>query len=83
MSYSTLFWSIYTIPVCSLMKNTKFLILPELKKSKYYVGTSMLKQNCSEYNLSKKNIQCPILLCFVVCKPTPYALSFKIQKFYT
>ena len=30
----------------------------------------------------RKNIQCPILLCFGVYTPTPYALSFKIQEFY-
>ena len=30
------------------------LILPESKKSKYYLGTPMLKTNCSEYNLSEK-----------------------------
>ena len=28
--------------------------LPECKKSKYYLGTPMLKKNCSEYNLSEK-----------------------------
>ena len=38
------------------------------------------KQNCSEYNLTKK-IQCPFLLFFVVYTPTKYALSCKIQKF--
>ena len=29
-------------------------ILPKTKISKYYLGTAILKQNCSEYNLSKK-----------------------------
>ena len=58
------------------------LILPESKKSKYYLGNPMLKTKFSEYNLSEKNIQCTILLCFEVYTPTPYALSCKIQKFY-
>ena len=40
------------------------------------------KQNFSEYYPSEKNIQCPILLCFGVYTPTPYALSCKIEKFY-
>ena len=35
MPYSTLFWSIYTISICSLMQNTEILYLSELKKSKY------------------------------------------------
>ena len=30
----------------------------------------------------RKNIQCPILLCFGVYTPSPYALSCKIQKFH-
>ena len=29
----------------------------------------------------RKNIQCPIILCFGVYTTTPYALSCKIQKF--
>ena len=41
----------------------------------------MLKQSCSEYNLSEKNIQCPILLCFRVYTQTQYALSCKMPKF--
>ena len=32
--------------------------------------------------ICQKNIQCPILLCFGVYTPTPYALSCKIQKFH-
>ena len=43
MLYSTLFWSIYTNTVCSLMYNIEILNLPESKKSKYYLGTPMLK----------------------------------------
>ena len=36
------------------MENTEIVILIELNKSKYYLGTLMLKKNCSEYNLSEK-----------------------------
>ena len=54
MTYSTIFSSIYTNSVCSLMKNTEILILLESKKSKYYLGTQMVKQNDSEYNQSAK-----------------------------
>ena len=36
------------------MKNTEIKVLPESKKSKYYLGTPMKKQNSSEYNLSEK-----------------------------
>ena len=34
--------------------NTEILILPESKTFIYYLGTPMLKINCSEYNLSEK-----------------------------
>ena len=54
MPYSTLFWSLYTNSGCSLMLNTEILILRESKKYKYNLGTSMIKTNCSEYNLSEK-----------------------------
>ena len=54
MPFSTIFWSIYTNSVCSLMENTEMLILPESKKSKYDPGTPMLKKNCSEYSLSEE-----------------------------
>ena len=54
MPLSTLFCSTYTNSTCSLMKNTEILILPELKKLKYNVGTPMLKENVCEYILSKK-----------------------------
>ena len=54
MFYSTLFWSIYKNSVCSLMENTEIVIFIELNKSKYHLGTLMLKKNCSEYNLSEK-----------------------------
>ena len=81
MLYSTLFWSIYTNSVCSLMYNTEILNLRESKESKYYLGTPMLKQNCSEYNLAEKIIQCPFLHCLGVCTQTQYALPCKIPKF--
>ena len=32
----------------------EILILPKSTRSKYYLGTPMLKQNCSEYSLSEK-----------------------------
>ena len=53
MPNSTLFCNIYTNSICSLIENTEILILPISKKSKYYLGTSMLKKNCSESNLSE------------------------------
>ena len=43
MPYSTLFLSIYTNSTCYLMLNTEILYLSESKKSKYYLGTPMLK----------------------------------------
>ena len=43
MPYATLFWSIPINSVCSLMEDTEILILPELKKSKYYLAKPMLK----------------------------------------
>ena len=82
MPYSTLFWSIYTSSVCSLMYNKEILILRESKKSKYYLGNPMLKTKLLGIQSVRKNIQCTILLCFGVYTPTPYALSCKIQKFY-
>ena len=51
------------------------------KKSKYYVGTPMLKAKLLWIWSVRKNTQCPILLCFVVYTPTQYALSCKIPKF--
>ena len=53
-----------------------------LKKSKYYLGAPNLKENFYEYNLSKKNIQCPILPCVGVYTTTQYAVSLNIPKFY-
>ena len=52
------------------------------RKSKYYLGTPMLKTKLLWMNSVRKNIQCPFLLCFVVYTPTPHSLSCKIQKFY-
>ena len=54
MPYSTLFWSIHTNSVCSLMSNNEIPILPESKKSKYYLGAPKLKENGSEYSLLEK-----------------------------
>ena len=36
------------------MWNTEILILRELKKSKYYLGTPKLRENGSEYSLLEK-----------------------------
>ena len=54
MPYCTLFWSIYTNLVCSLIKNTEILILLELKKIQILSRHHNDKQNCFEYNLSEK-----------------------------
>ena len=35
-------------------KITKFKLYPNRKKSKYYIGTAMLKENGSKDNLSEK-----------------------------
>ena len=43
MPNSTLFWSVYTNSVCTLKLNTKIKNIPESKKSKYDLGTQMLK----------------------------------------
>ena len=71
MPYSTLFWSIYTNSVCSLMENTKIEILPNSKKSKYYLGNPMSTTKLLCIKSVRKNIQCPILLCFGVYTQTP------------
>ena len=42
----------------------------------------MLKTKLLWIQSVRKYIQCPILLCFKVYTPNPYALSCKIQKFY-
>ena len=52
------------------------------KKSKYYLGTPMLKENLSEYKLSDKNIQYTNLLGFGVYTLTPYAPPYKLHNFY-
>ena len=54
MPISTLFWGIYTNSIVSLMKNTEILNLLESRKSKYYLGTSVFKENGSEYSLLDK-----------------------------
>ena len=81
MFYSTVFWSIYTNSICSLMWNTEILILPESKKSKYYLGTPMLISKLVWIQSLRKNIQNPFLLCFGVYTQSQYALSCKIPKF--
>ena len=55
-----------------------------MKKSKYYLGTPMLKKEIALNIICQRNIQCPVLLCFEVYTPTQYALSCKIPifKFY-
>ena len=63
------------------MENTEILILPESKKSKYNLGTPMLRTKLFLIESVRKNIQCPILTCFGVYTPTQYALSCKIPKF--
>ena len=40
-------------------KITEILILPDSKKSKYYLGTQMLEQNFSKYHLSEKICNAP------------------------
>ena len=52
-----------------------------IEKSEYYLGTPMLKIKLLLILSVRENIQCPILLCFGVYKPTQYALSCKIPKF--
>ena len=42
----------------------------------------MLKKKLHLIYSVRENIQCPILLCFEVNTPTPYALTCKIQTFY-
>ena len=36
------------------MENTEILILPESKKSKYYLGTQKLNENVSQYSRLQK-----------------------------
>ena len=82
--YNALFYSVLEyIHQLNMLSHVKYrnYNFTESKKSKYCLGTSMLKQNCSEYNLSEKNIQCTILLGFGVYTPTQYALKCKIPKF--
>ena len=51
-------------------------------KSKYYLGTRMLKGKLLGIQCVRKNIQWPFLLCFGVYTPTQYALSCKIPKWF-
>ena len=62
-------------------KITKFKYYENKKKSKYYLGTPMLKSKLLWIKSVQKNIQCLLLLCFGVYTPTQYALSCKIKKF--
>ena len=83
--YNALFYSLleYIKQLkCSLMKNTKIINLCESKNSKYYIGSPMLKTKLLWIYSVRKNTQWHVLLCFGVCKPTPYAVSCKIQIFY-
>ena len=81
MPSSTMFWSIYTNSICSLMYNIEIQILPESKKSKYCLGKPMLKTTLLVIYSVRRNITCPILLGFRLYTPTQYALSCKIPKF--
>ena len=56
------------------MKNTEIQILPELKKSKYYLGTAMFIENGSKHNQSEK-MYSSLFYFFGVHAPTQYALS--------
>ena len=48
-------FKVYTpTPYALSCKIQKFYIQANRKKSKYYPGTPMLKENCSEYNLSEE-----------------------------
>ena len=55
--------------------------LSESIKSKYFLGTPMLKTKLLCIKSVRKNIQCPFLLRFRVYTPTPYVLSCIIPKF--
>ena len=54
MLFSTLFWRIYTNQYALICKIPKFKFYANRKKSKYSLGTPMLKENGSEYNMSDK-----------------------------
>ena len=59
-------------------KNSNFT---RIEKCEHYLGTPMIKRKLLLILSVRENIQCPILLCFGVYKPTQYALSCKIPKF--
>ena len=81
MLFYTRFYSIYTNSIWSLMWNIKILILPESKKSKYYLGTPILIAKLFWIQSVRKNIQNPFILCFGVYTQTQYALLCEIPKF--
>ena len=80
MSYSTLFSSIYTNSVCSLMENTEILIYVNRNQSKGYLYASKLKENGSEYSLLEK-IYNALFYSVLVYTPQTCALSCKMMKF--
>ena len=78
MPYSTFFLEyIHQLHMLSHLKDRNSN-LTESKKSKYLLGTPMLKTKLLWIYSIRKNIQCPILLCFGVYTPRQYALSCKI-----
>ena len=62
-------------------KMLKFYFYSNLKKSKYYLGTPMLKAKLLWINSVRINIQWLLLLCFGVYTQNQYAISYKIPKF--
>ena len=82
--YNSLFYSVLKyIHQLSMLSNVKYRnsYITQIKE------ISILSCNPNDKNkiglniICHKNIQSPILLCFVVYTPTQYALSCKIQKF--
>ena len=83
--HNALFYSVLVyIHQLHMLSHVKYRnsIFKQIEKNLIIYAPQCSKQNCSEYYLSLKNIQCPILLCFGVYTPTPYALSCKIEKFH-